>query len=182
MENEIDVLSTEQLRAVLKAADNLRDKVIIGLGTEAACRVEEMRYWRPSNFDFRFLTAIKWDIKKKEPRRVGITSELAEQVKLYINTTKLKGDSPLFPGRDPSKALSVKKLDKVLKDWTRTAGIDGWISFHDLRHTFVSLAAQRGVSIDEAMYVTGDSLRTIMRYYKKPIPQDMGKWMSDIYR
>jgi integrase len=182
MENQIDVLSTEQLKAVLKAADNLRDKVMIGLGVETACRVEEMRYWRPNNFDFRFLSAVKWDIKKKEARRVGITGELAEQVKLYINTTKLKGSSPLFPGRDPSKALSVKKIDKVLKDWTKAAGIEGWITWHDLRHTYVSIASMRNITIDEVMNVTGDSVGTIMRYYKKPIPQDQGKWLSDIYR
>jgi len=31
------------------------------------------------------------------------------------------------------------------------------------------------------MEMTGDSIQTIRRYYKKPIPQEMGKWMSDMY-
>ncbi|HEY3420842.1 MAG TPA: site-specific integrase [Methanomassiliicoccales archaeon] len=181
MENEIDVFSSEQLREIIKAADSLRDRCAIGLGVEAACRVTEMQYWRPTNFDFRFRTAMKWDVKKKEARKIGITPQLAEQVSLYINTAKIKGDSPLFPGRDPAKPLSVKSFDQLLKDLCVKCKIEGWPSWHDLRHTYVSLAAIRNVTIDEVRYVTGDSLATIMRYYRKPIPQDMGKWMSDFY-
>ena len=180
-ENAIDVLSSEQLRDIMSGAEDLRDRCLIGLGVEAACRVGEMSHWRVSSFDFRYLTAIKYDVKKKEPRRVGITKELADQVKLYVNTARLK-DGPLFPGRFAGEPISEKTVDQVLKDLTAKAGIEGWISWHCLRHTYCSLAAMRNVTIDEVRYVTGDSLQTIMRYYKKPIPQDMGKWMSDLYR
>lgn len=180
MENTIDVLSTEQLREILKAADNLRDKCIIGLGVEAACRVNEMTYWRVESFDFRYKTAIKYDIKKKEPRKVGISKELAEQILLYINTAKIK-EGPLFPGRSLGTSIVDKTFDDTLKQWTAAADIPGWISFHCLRHTYVSLAAQREIPISEVLYVTGDSLQTVLKYYKKPIPEDQGKWMSDLY-
>jgi integrase len=180
MENTIEVLSTEQLREIMSKADNLRDKCLIGLGVEAACRVGEMSFWQTTSFDFRYRTAIKYDIKKKEPRKVGITPQLAEQLKLYINTAKI-GAGPLFPGRKAGKPLSVKTVDDVLKEWTTAAGVPGWISWHCLRHTYVSLAAQREIPVSEVQYVTGDAMKTLMRYYRKPIPEDQGKWMSDLY-
>lgn len=180
MENVIDVLSTEQLKEIFAKADSLQEKCMIGLGVEAASRIGEMQYWRLTNFDFRYQTAIKYDIKKKEPRRIGISRELSEQLRLYVNTARIR-NSPLFPGRKEDEPMSGKKMDQVLKDLTLEAGIEGWISWHCLRHTYVSLAALRNVTIDEVRYVTGDSLQTIMRYYRKPIPQDMGKWMGDIY-
>jgi len=180
VENTIDVLSSQQLREIIRRADNLRDKCMIGLGVEAACRVGEMSRWTPASFDFRYHTAMKYDIKKKESRKVGITSQLAEQLRLYINTAKIC-EGPLFPGRKAGLPIASKTVDEVLKHWTREAEILGWISWHCLRHTYVSMAAQREVPISEVQYVTGDSIRTIMRYYKKPIPEDQGKWMSDLY-
>lgn len=70
-EGEIDVLGSAQLREIISKADSLRDRCLIGLGVEAACRIGEMSYWRPTSFDLRYLTAIKFDIKKREPRKVG---------------------------------------------------------------------------------------------------------------
>ena len=57
--------------------------------------------------------------------------------------------------------------------WTQTmkkAGIEG-LTFHDLRGTFVTRAAERDCTVQETAAITGQSLATVDRYYLARTPE-----------
>src|SRR5262249_15526830 len=65
------------------------------------------------------------------------------------------------------------KRRRFYECWTQTmkeAGIEG-LTFHDLRGTFVTRAAERDCTVQETAAITGQSLATVDRYYLARTPE-----------
>ena len=171
-DNAVQVLAKRQLAQLKKQINNLRDLCLIFIGFECGCRVGEMGHFTVAGFNPRAQTLMKFDIKKKEWREVGISPWLVGQLQLYINTTKLKG--LLFP-------ISGKQCDNRLKFWCSEIGVEDWVSWHLLRRTYTSQAVDAGVPPKDIQHVTGDQMSTIQKYYNKVSPGDMGGRVAKIY-
>lgn len=165
-------MTRAQLKRLKNAIDNLRDMSLIFVGFECGCRVSEMAYFTVAGLNKREKTLMKYDIKKKVWREVGISPWLVGQLEFYINTARLK--DRLFP-------ISGKQCDTLLKRWCEKIELKGWVSWHLLRKTYTSQAIDTGISPKEIQQVTGDSMATIQKYYNKVSPGDMGARTALMY-
>lgn len=81
---------------------------------------------------------IRFQISKTTPYTVPMHQELAE----YLRPLACGPDTPVLGGRVASEWTDYY-LPKVFKAAAKDVGVDG--TFHQLRHTFISLLAQSGV-------------------------------------
>ncbi|NVN31025.1 tyrosine-type recombinase/integrase, partial [Endobacter medicaginis] len=65
-------------------------------------------------------------------------------------------DGPLFPGRDPRRALTRQGFDLLLRDAALAAGIDpARLSPHVVRHSFASHMLARGADLRSLQTLLG---------------------------
>lgn len=178
--NVVEVFTKAQLQELREKITSARDLALIFTGIECGCRVGEMRTIRASRIDWKERILVKIDSKKGVERRCGFTPWLKHQLQLYIDAFK-PGDI-LFP-------MSPKRCEQLLQKWCKAIGIHddendppkSWVSWHVVRRTYINQAGDAGIEEHEVQSVTGDTLSTIMRYYKKPNPGDAGKKMMKFY-
>lgn len=178
-QKSVEVLSGKQYQKILGVVNNLRDKCLIELGFEHGSRQSEMGKYSVSGIDFEERKVKKWDTKKKEWRKVGISAQTAKDLEMYIQTAKVK--DVLFPGRKPGTGITGKQCDNILKHWAEVIGIKEVITWHCLRRTLSSRAPALGLTIQDIMFITGDTERTINKYYQMPSPTDMGSKLDKAY-
>lgn len=65
--------------------------------------------------------------------------------------------------------LDGHNMNRKLRGWLRTAGIDKTLTVYDLRRTVASLAADRGVMLVSLADFLGNDPRTLETYYRKPV-------------
>lgn len=100
-------------------------------------------------------------------------------IKFYLNyTNKLRrrGEDFFFIAtRSPHGSVSPQTLGRWVKTELRAAGIDTTIfSAHSTRHASTSLAANKGISLDEIRRTAGwtKSSEVFARFYNCPIVKD----------
>lgn len=179
-ENVVDILTKAQMQELRETIDNSRDLCLIFVGIECGCRVGEMPTIHASKIDWKERIIVKVDSKKGVERRCGFTPWLKQQLQLYMNAYK--------PG-DVLFDLTPKRCEQLFQKWCEKIGLHdpvgeppkSWVSWHVIRRTYINQAADAGVEVHEVLSVTGDTLSTIMRYYKKANPGDAGKKMMRFY-
>jgi integrase/recombinase XerD len=187
-ENVVDLLTRPQMQEIRETIKNIRDLCIIFVGIECGCRVGEMSTIRLDEIDWKGRILIKYDSKKKKkgteehiPRKCGFSPWLSQQLQLYINAFKPEG--VLFN-------LSEKRYEQILQGWCEEIGLHdrtndppkSWVSWHVVRRTYINQAGPAGVEIQDVQEVTGDTLATILKYYKRANPGDQGIKMMKFYQ
>jgi integrase len=173
VENRVETLSVADIRRLRNKVTNIRDRCLILLGFECACRVNEVMEFTVSGINWDLKTISKWDIKKKEWRQIGLSDTLMTDLRLYIDSFRLK--DRLFD-------IGWKRCSEILSDACMSIGVQGHISWHVLRRTLCSLGEDMGYSMKDVMYITGDTERTVARYYKKVSAADLGRKANKFYQ
>ncbi|KYM97753.1 hypothetical protein ALC62_11564 [Cyphomyrmex costatus] len=100
-------------------------------------------------------------------------------IKFFINFTRdlcrSDCDSFFVSFRPPHKAVSSQTLSRWIKAVLGSAGVDISIfSAHSTRHASTSLAASKGISLDEIRRTAGwsETSTTFARFYNRPIIND----------
>jgi len=195
---ETKTLRPEHLKSYLEAADARGVLPMFYLELVSGLRKGELvaLLWDDLDIQNRTISVSKQYIKnpsgkltlsrpktETSVRRVSIPQEAVD---LLIQEHEKHPDSPyMFPSRTTGEMYypdSVVKLhEKILKD----AGLEH-IRFHDLRHTFATLALQNGVDIKTVSsmlghYDAGFTLRTYThatRQMQDQAAETMGSFMS----
>lgn len=172
VENRKEVLYDNEIKRLGQVLTNIRDRCMVFLGLETAARVGEMKEFTVAGISWENSTISKWDIKKKEWIQVGISPVLLRDLRQYIDSFRITGT--LFP-------LTWSTFNRVLKEACAAIGIKEHISWHLLRRTFSSKAEDKGYTVKEVMHITGDTERTVVRYYKRVSVGDLGKKAARFY-
>ncbi len=81
------------------------------------------------------------------------------------------------------KILSNQKSNQIIKEVIATANISKKISFHCARHTFGTVALNKGIPRESIQRMLGHSKEEMTKLYSKlqdeTIIQDMQKWEND---
>lgn len=97
---------------------------------------------------------------KNSNREIPITDDFYKELRTFINSKPtIRMDQRIFPQNDPSNALS--KARRYYLNDTEFQGI----TFHDLRHTYITNLVISGLDLLTVAYLAGDDLNTITKTY-----------------
>lgn len=154
-------LTPEEVRAMVDAADNLRDKLIVSLLFCTGMRVSELVSIEISNVDLEE-GSVRVMGKGGRERVVFFDSRTRALLLQYLQTEKL--DRYLFPGRNGGH-LHYVTVERVVSRLASAAGVRKRVTPHVLRHSFATQSLARGMDVREIQELLGHaSLRATQVY------------------
>ena len=140
-----EVLSKDEVIALLDALPNLKHRAILTTLYSGGLRVGEALRLRLRNVDSgRMMIRIEQG-KGRKDRYTMLSPKLLETLRHYW--LEYRPATWLFPGRDPSRPISREAVEKVVRRAREKAGIGKHISPHSLRHAFATHLLERGMNI-----------------------------------
>lgn len=140
-------------------ADHLQPLVLMSLYTGMRRGEIFNLHWQDIDFERKIITVEGPTSKSGQTRHIPISNKLLQILKSW--RSQVDGDAFVFPGR------SGKRLDNVKKSWAGVLALANITNFrwHDLRHTFASNLAMKGVPINTLRELLGHSdLTMTLRY------------------
>ncbi len=143
---------------------NLRDRAILELLYSSGLRVGELEGLNSKHLDFG-LGIVRVMGKGRKERIVPIGEKAMEALKSYLELRgDMEGETPLFLNQRGGR-LTSRSVERLVKKYTKAAGIIRKVSPHSLRHSFATHLLDAGADIREIQEMLGhSSLSTTQRY------------------
>lgn len=154
-----EVLSKEEVRALIDAAETTKSRLMISLLYSSGLRVSELVKLRPQ--DIRFEERIGWvrSGKGNKDRMFIVSDALVQEMREYL---KKRENAYLFSKDKPLTTRNVQKIVKKLRTKTQ---ISKKITPHTLRHSFATHLLENGTDIRKIQVLLGHaSLNTTQLY------------------
>ncbi|HKZ93769.1 MAG TPA: tyrosine-type recombinase/integrase [Candidatus Bathyarchaeia archaeon] len=164
----------DQIKAMYRACDNLRDRLIIQLGLNLAWRIGDVLSLRRDELpDLTQDAPIEFQrITQKEGilSRTFLSDETVTLLKEYLDTRKTDANPYLFPSNIGSaRALDAVTVNRMLKSIALASGIviptEKRIRFHAFRKRFLSECANLRIDVNVAKMLTGKTVEPSMLAY-----------------
>ena len=168
---EQSALNGEQVRAMVNAATNERNKAIIMMLAQTGLRIHELANITLEQYESRSNNVLVIRGKGDKDRLVGLADETIELIDSYIANERKDGCEYLFVGNRGNK-MDGKNTSAMLKVCARKAGIENWeelhISNHTMRRTFATMMSEADVPIEVISKAMGHSgIQITSRYVKR---------------
>ena len=169
---DIEVFSPEEVRALARAAADERDAAIYVTAAFTGLRMGELRALRWRDVDFpRSVVRVRASYaagelsvpKSGKVRSVPMVAEVARQLAQMSERTSAAGDDDLVFGEDGRDWLNDDRLRRRYEKALQAAGLRR-LRFHDLRHTFGSLAITQADIVEVQAWMGHADIQTTMRY------------------
>lgn len=157
-----NVLSKEEVAALLKHTSNVKHKTLLMLIYSAGLRIGEAL--RLKIGDIRSDEGLIYLRRSKgmKDRRVPLSEKMLEALRDYY--TIYKPQDYLFEGQKGGQYTS-RSAARVLQRSAARAGIDRKVTLHTLRHSFATHLTQRGVNVQYLQEILGhNSPKTTLLY------------------
>jgi integrase/recombinase XerC len=143
---------------------SFRDRAILELLYSSGIRVGELVALNINQLNLD-LGIVKVMGKGRKERIVPVGSKAIEAVRAYLEERRAPDEeAPLFLNLRGGR-LTARSVDRLIKNYTRQAGIFRKVSPHSLRHTFATHLLDAGADIREIQEMLGHaSLSTTQRY------------------
>lgn len=165
-------LNGEQVRAMVNAATNERNKAIVMMLAQTGLRIHELANITLEQYESRSNNVLVIRGKGDKDRLVGLADETIKLIDNYIANERKDGCEYLFVGNRGNK-MDGKNTSAMLKVCARKAGIENWeelhISNHTMRRTFATMMSEADVPIEVISKAMGHSSVAITanRYIKR---------------
>lgn len=168
---EQSALNGEQVRAMVNAATNERNKAIIMILAQTGLRIHELANITLEQYKSRTDNVLVIRGKGDKDRLVGLADETVKLIDSYIANERKGGCEYLFVGNRGNK-MDGKNTSAMLKVCARKAGIENWeelhISNHTMRRTFATMMSEADVPIEVISKAMGHSgIQITSRYVKR---------------
>lgn len=158
-----DVLSREELAAMIDAEDNLKHKLLICIGYGCGMRRSELRNLKPGDFDLKRNVVFIRGAKGRKDRYSVLPLEIKDDIEAYLE--KEKPAKYFFEGEKEGEPYSYTSMNAVLKGAARAVGIQRRVHLHMLRHSFATHLLEDGYDIRYVQELLGHSdVKTTQRY------------------
>jgi integrase/recombinase XerD len=155
-------LTPEEVQAMIDAAGNLRDKLIVSLLYCTGVRVSELVGIRVSDVDLEE-GSIRVRGKGGRERVVFFDSRTRQLLAEYLPT--VKGCEYLFPARGGEGHMHYVTVERIIRKLAKAAGLKKRVTPHVLRHSFATISLARGMDVREIQELLGHaSLRSTQIY------------------
>jgi site-specific recombinase XerD len=138
------VLNASEVKALLKACDLLKHRLLIGLCYGCGLRCGEVRQLRVADVDTERGMVHVHQGKGKKDRMLPMGTMLARGISKYIQAEKPR--TYLFEGND-GNIYSQRGAQWAIAQAVKKAGIVKEVSLHTLRHTYATHLLEQGVNI-----------------------------------
>jgi site-specific recombinase XerD len=160
-------LSTEQLEPLLAHIQHPMDKALFLLMLRGGLRVSEVAQLKLKDIDWSQQAVLVEQGKGRKDRRVYLSADAVASLRecLTQRPNGVAGDAVFWNQKRPSRALSVKAIQKKMARYAKAAGIVA--SCHSLRHTFASNLLEQGAEIVSIRELLGHASITSSERYAK---------------
>ncbi len=139
------ILSPDEVKALLEAPSDLRDRAMLAILYGSGLRVSEVTRLKVADIDSaRNVLWVRFG-KGRKDRQALLPPKLRELLRCYWRTRKPK--DWLFPGARPGQPIAVKTIFRACRKAARSAGITKSIHPHLFRHAFATHLLEAGVNL-----------------------------------
>ena len=171
------VLSENEIMAILRASKNIKHKAILGLIYSAGLRRSELINLRKQDVQFdKNILYIKGGKGKKDR-----TSILSDSISIVLNRylTQYKPNYWLFEGAG-RKQYSTTSIAHILRSAALKAGIEKRVTPHMLRHSFATHLLEQGVDIRYIQTILGHESSKTTEIYTHVSTKSLAKIKSPL--
>ena len=157
------ILSREEVKALLEAPRNLRQRTLLAVLYGAGLRVSEVTQLKAGDIDSARNVLWVRQGKGRKDRQTLLPTKLLELLRCYWRTQRPSGW--LFPGSNPTRPISAKAVFLACRKAAQKAGISKPVHPHLLRHAFATHLLESGVNLRTIQILLGHAnLETTARY------------------
>jgi integrase/recombinase XerD len=174
--------SQTQARKILDAPEpgtlrGVRDRAILAVGLQVGFRRAEIASLKVGDFHMnRGYDALKVMRKGGKKGSLAIHPQAAQRIRDYLN---LAGhgtdiDGPLFrPVKENRKGQASRRhldpiaVDRILRKYARSIGLDRGYSAHSMRATFITTALDNGASLEDVQSAAGHADPSTTKLYDR---------------
>lgn len=158
-----NILSKEEILLLFDATNNIKHRAVLMTAYGSGLRVSELAKLKIADIDSKnmqiFIRQGKGQVDRFSLLSVANLAVLRKYYKQYHPKVWL------FPGQNPSNAISPCALQLVFRYAKRKVGIVKEVSIHSLRHSFATHLLEDGVDICHIQKILGHkSVSTTCRY------------------
>ena len=140
-----NVLSKEEIKAILDAHGNLKHRTMLSLIYACGLRRSELLHLKPSNIDSKRGILLLKQAKGKKDRIVPISAKMIAMLRDYYKT--YQPQTWLFEGQTQGEQYSAESLQRVLKQALQKTNIKKSVSLHWLRHSYATHLLESGTDL-----------------------------------
>ena len=145
------VLSREEVARLIAAAGNLKHQSALSVAYGAGLRASEVSALKVGDIDSQRMTLRVEQGKGRKDRYAMLSPVLLERLRAWWRVGHAQGrilpGGWLFPGLDPTDALSARQLNRAIHSAAAAAKIDKRVSMHTLRHSYATHLLEQKVDI-----------------------------------
>lgn len=157
------VLGRDEVKAMIKQADLLKHRLLVGLLYGCGLRCGEVRTIRLRDIDLSRGMLLIRKTKGNYDRYVPLGNLLKKGIEQYIESTS--ATDYLFTGADYDSRYSQRGVQWVIKNLCQKAGIRKEVNTHTLRHTYATHLLEDGLDIVSIKELLGHAnIETTMVY------------------
>jgi integrase/recombinase XerD len=150
-----NVLSKEEVKMILEAAQNIKHKTMLSLIYACGLRCGEILRLKPDHVDTRRGILIIKQSKGRKDRIAPLSLKTIEMLKRYREA--FKTTTYLFEGQNAGSPYDERSLQNVLKQNVARAGITKPVSLHWLRHSYATHLLENGTDLRYIQEILGHS-------------------------
>ena len=158
-----NVLSKEEVKAILNAHGNLKHKAMLSLIYSCGLRCGELLRLKFEHLDERRKLLIVEQSKGKKDRIVPLSIKTIELLRDYTKTYQPK--EFLFEGQHEGTMYDERSLQQVLKQGLKKVGIAKPVTLHWLRHSYATHLLEGGTDLRYIQEILGHSRSTTTEIY-----------------
>jgi integrase/recombinase XerD len=150
-----NVLSKEEVKAILNAHSNKKHKMMLSLIYSCGLRRSELLSLKPLDIDSKRNIVLLKNAKGKKDRITPLSPTILEMLREYYTIYKPK--IWLFEGQNIGNQYSEQSLQSVLKQAVQKAGIKKPVTLHWLRHSYATHLLESGTDLRYIQELLGHS-------------------------
>jgi integrase/recombinase XerD len=150
-----NVLSKEEVKAILEAHNNLKHKVMLSLIYSCGLRCGELLALEPTHIDSKRNIILIKNSKGKKDRIVPLSQKILEMLRIYYKLHKPK--CYLFEGQTTGMPYDKRSLQLVLKQALNKTKIIKPVTLHWLRHSYATHLLENGTDLRYIQEILGHS-------------------------
>ena len=171
------VLTKEEIKKLLNAAENPKHKLLIEFLYSSGLRVSECVSLKIDDLDLaEKIGKIKHGKGKKE-RYIILSDNLIQHLQNYIPTKK---DNSTYIFSIKNRPITIRQAQKVVKEAAKKAGIKKRVFCHALRSSFATHLLEAGTDIRVIQELLGHSNLSTTQIYTKVSTQQLKKVKSPL--